>query len=278
MKASATLLIPVVFLLGAAGAEAEVVSRTTALDGISHIQLRGYAVMTIRQGDKEFVKLSADDDLIDNVDVNVSGDTLVLGQKRERKGFFHWDDDDKIVFEVQVKDLSSFESSGASKVTFEPFTVSGDFELANNGAGKIDLETITADRVEIDSDGAGEIALDAVKAKRVYSTNNGAGHLTFDNVDADSLEITVNGAGEVTVRGDGEVNELKVTIHGVGEVSALDTVAQQAKVEIYGAGSVLVNAQQTLDAGIYGAGSVRYRGDPEVAQTVNGAGAVKTYR
>ena len=278
MKTPAALLLPAVFLLSTMGAQAEQVSRTTDIDGVTAIELKGYATLTIRQGDKEFVKVTTDDDIIDDINVEVSGHTLVLSRNNQPKGWFHRNGEDDINFEVQVKSLSSFENSGASKVSLEPFNIDGDFELVNSGAGKIEVTKLKAERLEIDSDGAGEIKLKDIRAERVYSTNNGAGHVVFNGIEADSLEVTVNGAAEVNFQGSGKVDELELGIHGVGEVDALSVVAQHAKVEIHGAGSVLLNARQKLDAGIYGAGSIRYQGDPEVAQTIRGAGVVKTYR
>ena len=277
MKASATVMIPLACLCAVAGVEADVVTKTTELSGVTQVRLNGHATLNIRQGDKEFVTVSADDALIDDIEVRIDGNTLVIGKQQESKRFFQWDDAEEISLEVQVKQLSSLENNGASAVTIAPFNVDGDLYVSNRGAGKIKVDALKANDVDIECHGAGDITLAKLKARDISVATHGAGHTVFDDVDADSLAIAINGAGEVEVTGSGAVDELNVVINGVGEMEAAGTVAQRAKVEIHGAGSVILNAQKYLDAGIYGAGSVRYNGDPQIAQNIRGAGVVKSY-
>jgi hypothetical protein len=67
-----------------------------------------------------------------------------------------------------------------------------------------------------------------------------------------------------------------VVVSGAGDVRLERLVAQEAEVEVSGAGSVHVHATDSLTASVSGVGDVVYSGRPEdVQEEVSGVGEVR---
>jgi hypothetical protein len=73
----------------------------------------------------------------------------------------------------------------------------------------------------------------------------------------------------------GEADRQEVEILGSGDYRAEDLKSKEAKIDVRGSGSAVVNASDELEAGVTGSGSVEYVGDPAVEQNVSGAGEVR---
>jgi hypothetical protein len=122
---------------------------------------------------------------------------------------------------------------------------------------------------------AGTVRLNAasLKADDLKVTGAGGTAIRIDDLSARQLHLT--GAGALRADVAGRVDQQEVTISGAGDFRGGKLVSRDATVNVAGAGKVLVNVEQTLDATISGAGSVEYVGDPKVTQRVSGVGRVK---
>jgi hypothetical protein len=58
---------------------------------------------------------------------------------------------------------------------------------------------------------------------------------------------------------------------------AVDLESKEARIDVEGAGSAIVNVSGQLDAEVSGVGSVEYVGDPTVNQDVSEAGRVNKH-
>jgi hypothetical protein len=67
---------------------------------------------------------------------------------------------------------------------------------------------------------------------------------------------------------------LSLNISGFGDFKAKDLKSKTATVNISGAGSATVWAEDDLAATVSGAGSVNYYGSPNVTKNINGVGSV----
>jgi hypothetical protein len=67
---------------------------------------------------------------------------------------------------------------------------------------------------------------------------------------------------------------MSLNISGFGDFKAKELQSKTANVNISGAGSATVWAEDELDATISGAGSVNYYGSPSVTKNVNGVGSI----
>jgi hypothetical protein len=103
----------------------------------------------------------------------------------------------------------------------------------------------------------------------------GTANAEATGIDTKSLTVTISGASNV--RMEGRADEQTVEISGTGTYLAENLQSREAKIEVAGAGSAIVNAREELDAEVSGVGSVEYVGHPRIQQTVNGAGQVSEH-
>jgi hypothetical protein len=189
------------------------------------------ANITIHQGDSESVSIEADDNLLPQLIVDVRNGTLYL-ENSERNWRNRVSPTKPVLVEITVVELN--------QVQFPT-------------AGKMLIDGLQTDSLDISVSGAGD--------------------LTLSELDADSLEFRLSGAGSVDV--DGSADRLQLRISGLGSFNGGDLRSQEAEVRISGAGSATVWVEEILDANISGAGSINYYGDPSVDERVSGVGSVR---
>ena len=92
-------------------------------------------------------------------------------------------------------------------------------------------------------------------------------------LDVDTLLVYVDEAG-ASLTFSGNADYASYVVEGGVTISAFDLQTADTRVEFTGAGSIEVNASNTLDVSIVGAGTVRHKGNPTVTQSITGLGSV----
>lgn len=103
--------------------------------------------------------------------------------------------------------------------------------------------------------------------------NSGAGKMDLD-IQAQNLKIDNSGATNCILRG--TVENLAIKMSGAGSIDAENLVAQNAKLNVSGAGTIRTHAVQELDVKISGAAKVSYKGNPNISQRISGAAKVSS--
>jgi energy-converting hydrogenase Eha subunit A len=186
--------------------------------------------ITVRQGKSESVEIKADDNLLSQLNAEVRDGELYL-ENTERNWRDRVNPSKSIGITITVVDLNNIQFPTA---------------------GKMLVEGLTTDSLDISVSGAGDV--------------------TLADLDAGSLDFNLSGAGNINI--DGIAKSLHLRISGFGNFNGADLQTQDADVAISGAGSATVWAESNLDARISGAGSVNYYGDPDVSKSVSGVGNV----
>lgn len=193
------------------------------------------ADIVIRQGEKQSVTISADDNLLPQLRTNVSGSvlTLVSGEPSYRRRV---NPTMPVRIDITVRDLRSV-----------------DYPTA----GRVRIENFQTDSLKVIVDGAGELSLDDVTIGRLAVDLNGAGSVSAHGT-GDSLVLGVDGVG--SFRGaDLSVGTAQVTINGAG--SAIVWVGDQLTVSINGIGSVSYYGSPQVHQSVGGLGSVQHAGN-----------------
>jgi Putative auto-transporter adhesin, head GIN domain len=102
---------------------------------------------------------------------------------------------------------------------------------------------------------------------------NGAGSIRADGVKTELLQFTLNGGARAEL--EGAATRQDVLIADAADYRADRLTSKEVAVEINGAGTVLLNTSDRLDATINGAGTVEYIGTPRVTKSINGLGTVR---
>ena len=102
---------------------------------------------------------------------------------------------------------------------------------------------------------------------------SGASTITAYGIDSDYFNLSVSGAGSIEL--DGKADTFKMDVSGAGSVDAEELIAKEVYVNLSGAGSADVYAEESLDADVSGVGSVNYYGNPDdVTTDISGIGSI----
>jgi hypothetical protein len=198
------------------------------VSGFSKVYLSGVGNLIITQGEKESLVIEADDNIIPLISTDVFGDKLNISIARG----YSFIPTVKIKYYLTVINLDS---------------------VSISGAGEINCDDLSTDKLEFNISGAGDIDF---------------------NINAESVEITSSGAGDINLTG--KVDSQDVDISGVGKYNAEELESRECRISVSGAGTATVNVSEELDIEISGVGNVYYVGNPHVTQNISGLGSIKS--
>lgn len=253
-----TILLGVLSLLlvgcGAMGGglvgSGNVVTEERAVDDFDSIDFNYVGEMIVIQGDEPSVVIEGDDNVVDNIETYVRGNTLIIDTKKNHL----------------FGGLRSFK-----KLTFTVTTPDLD-EINLAGSGEVSADAFTTEKLKIELSGAGSMSLAQIQTDEFDAELSGAGSMTIAQIQTDEFDIELSGAGSIDVAG--ATQSLVVDLNGLGNMDAGSFASDTVEVNIDGAGSATVWARETLDANISGAGSVDYYGSPSVTRNVSGVGGI----
>ncbi|MEP7061928.1 MAG: head GIN domain-containing protein [Betaproteobacteria bacterium] len=144
----------------------------------------------------------------------------------------------------------------------------------NRGRRVIPRITVTfAELTDIEAAGAIKLRSSGIRTPSLHVDIAGAGTLDLDNLQTERL--FVEGAGTVKANVNGRATDQRVEISGAGNYHAPALASETARVDVSGAGNVVINASKTLKVDISGAGAVAYVGNPSVEKSISGMGNVR---
>lgn len=225
----------------------EVTVTSHDVTGFTSISLVGEGELSVTPG-AFGVSVSAEDNVMPSVVVELDGDTLVLRRDSD------WGEGVRatypIEFMVSLPEIKVLRVSGSGRAAVQDVPVADGLMLIVYGSGEIRVASAQAPTVVADVEGSGQVTLDDVSASRLVSRIDGSGRVTATGTAGD-LNVDIGGSGLHRSMG------LRTT--------------GAAKVEIAGSGQALVWVEQRLDVQVNGGGTVTYRGDPAV-NAVGGTG------
>jgi len=249
----------------------KVIEKDVAVSDFDKIDAQGIGSVFVEIGDEEAVRIEAEDNLMEYIEVEVRGDTLEI---RQRPGV-GLRPTRSLNFYVTAKDLDGLTLSGTGDVEVKDNLESKkDFTLRLSGAGDITLADLEAESITLKLSGTGDLTAKKWDAPSAEIVVGGAGSARIEEIKSDTLTTKISGTGSVTVDG-GEVENQTVDISGAGDYRGGELESEEAEVHVGGVGSATLDVDDYLNVTISGAGSVRYSGDPRVEKSVMGVGDVK---
>ena len=225
------------FLLSSCGIKVvkgsgDITREDRSVSGFDSIEFSGFGRLLVSQGDEETLSIEVDDNLLQYINTEVVGNTLMID----------FDDNvllrpaDSIIFRLSVIDLKSIDVSGA-----------GSFEVGE----------LAADTLDVTMSGAGKIDIDSIEAAELRVVVNGAGSIDIAGT-VDTQEIDVSGVGDFNAL-DLESEQARVNISGAGDADLW--VHEVLSITISGAGSVSYYGDPEVSQSVSGLGSVKSRGE-----------------
>lgn len=205
------------------------VSRNYAVGDFSKIEVAGPYEVKVVTGGAPGVSARGGENLLNETEVVVDGDTLEIRPKK-RKGF-HWNwNHGTAEFTVNAAALRAASIAGSGGILVDK--VSGDFDADVAGSGDLRLPSVTGGRVKLSIAGSGDLMA--------------AGK-------ADAVDISIAGSGDVDAKGLVS-RTADVSIAGSGGVAAHAT--ETADVSIMGSGDVELSGGAKCSVSKMGSGNV----------------------
>lgn len=208
------------------------VSRDYQVGNFSKIEVAGPYEVKVVTGGQPSVAARGGENLLNETEVVVEGDTLEIRPKK-RKGFkWNWSDG-TAEFTVNVAALRGAAIAGSGGITVDK--VEGDFEGDVAGSGDLRLPSIAGGNIKLAIAGSGDLVA-AGQADTVDIGIAGSGDIDAGGLISRSADVSIAGSGGVRAHA---TESADVSIMGSGDVEL--TGGAKCNVSKMGSGNVNCN-------------------------------------
>lgn len=186
-------------------------TREVPVSSFDALKASGVYELKLSQGDKEGVKIEADENLQQYFAVHNEGNALVIDMKALKNK--NLKNKNKMRVYVTFKNLKQLDLSTVGSVDAEEALKFADLEIHNASVGHVDLN-LSANTVKLDNKSVGHVKLEG-KAQNAVFTNQGVGNLDAGSFVVQTMNIENTGVGGATVNAE---KELKVKDNMLGRV------------------------------------------------------------
>ena len=182
----------------------------------SAIDLRGVGDLHIMQGDAAPVRIEADEETLNELTTEVTGDRLVI-RLDPWKAFRLWGSSRRADFYITLPGLTGVTVSGVGSVDLPSYSAHR-LEFAVNGSGNV-RANIGVNELKVTVAGSGDCAMTGIAHKQEVRIT-GAGTYIATGLQSEEASVSIGGAGKAKL----QVSEtLDVSIGGAGTVSYAGT-------------------------------------------------------
>lgn len=189
----------------------KLVTRTVDVKSFDALKASGVYELKLSQGDKESVKIEADENLQELFHVSNEGSSLVIEMEKLKNT--NLKSKNKMRVYVTFKKLKDLELSTVGNVSSDKRLAFDDLEFKNKSVGNVDLD-LTANNINVENKSVGNVELKG-KAQTAVFTNKGVGNFKAGNFVVQTVEIDNSGIGSAEVNAE---KGLKVNDNMMGKV------------------------------------------------------------
>ena len=205
------------------------VSRNYQVGAFDKIAVAGPYEVTVVTGGQPGVSAKGGQNLLEETDVVVEGDTLKIMPKKHKGIRWNWNHG-KAVFTVNAAALRSAAIAGSGGISVDK--VAGDFDGDVAGSGDLRLASVSGGNVKLSIAGSGDVTA-AGKANRVDLSIAGSGDINAGGLAAQTADVSIAGSGSVAANASATAD---VSIMGSGDVDI--TGGAKCTVSKHGSGDV----------------------------------------
>ncbi len=200
--------------------------RTYDVENFQRVVLEGGYKVILEQSGKPGLRIKADEESFEYIDVDSDNGTLHVELKEKHFNF------EGMILYIEFEQLESLKIEGGVKLETKGYLDLNDFYLSVEGGAKIEME---------------------MKAEEVHLQGEGGVSYTFRGV-ARKMDVRLSGAGHLNAN-DFKTEEVAIDIEGVGGASVYATKYLKAQIE--GVGKIRYRGNPQIDKNIEGIGFVR---------------------
>lgn len=203
-------------------------SQWSNLRDFTEIEATGPDNVIITQGKNFAVTVEGDADIVNKLEIKVSGDTLEIG--RRKKLGISWSSSDKsATIRVTLPVLTKVEATGSGDISVDK--VDGEKMKAElTGSGNLKIATVAVAALETELTGSGDIDIGGTVQELDVSVT-GSGNFDGEGLKAGRAKASILGSGDSRFASDGPVD---IDIMGSGNVTVKGKA--QCKSSIMGSG------------------------------------------
>ncbi|RKR83082.1 putative autotransporter adhesin-like protein [Mucilaginibacter gracilis] len=175
--------------------------------GFSKLDISGSYTVVIKQDSVESISVTADDNLMKYVKVNLDGDKLRVHSKGNICG------SGKFLLTISLRNLSALKTSGAVEVSSNGKIIAKDLDMNMSGASKVTLD-VDANSVTTTGSGITEINLTGQASSHNVELS-GSGQLNALDFVVATYDIESSGVSHCKIN---VLNQLNINSSGVADV------------------------------------------------------------
>jgi hypothetical protein len=200
-----------------------VITRDVSVQSFDELSVSGVFSVLLIQGDKEGVKIEAEDNLQELFEINNEGSKLTIGMRKNT----NFNSKKKMKVYITFRKLKTMDLKTVGNISSEQSLNFDNLKIDNKSVGSIDLK-LTAQSLDIENKSVGSVKLNG-KADNVTIRNNGVGSIHAASFVVQKMDIENSGVGSAEVNAE---KELKVKDSFLGKVTNKGAAVVKKKVAI----------------------------------------------
>ena len=206
-----------------------VITQTRSVSEVLAIKVDYPAEVIVRQGDKQFVQVEAEDNLLPDLKTEVRNDTLEIFYKSSDGS--HVNPNKPVKITIMIKDLKKLDLTSGGEVIIKGLATE-ELNLSLSGAGNTKLEEVSLQTLSVNLSGAGSMTASGT-IDALGLNISGFGSFNGKQLHGQTANVDLSGAGSATVWVD---DQLEAQISGAGSVNYYGSANVSQR--IYGLGNV----------------------------------------
>ncbi len=198
------------------------ITKDMPVRSFDHLTAHGVFHLYLSQGDKESVKIEADDNLVDLFIVKNEGTSLEISMKKD----VSINSKKKMSVYVTFKSLKSMHLSMVGGTSSNEQLKFSDLKLTNQSVGSVDLN-MTMQNLNLDNGSVGTLKLKGSADNAVIKSNS-VGSIQAADFVVQKMDIDNSGVGSATVNAE---KELKMSDSFLGKVNNKGNATVKRKVK-----------------------------------------------
>ncbi len=199
------------------------ITRTVNVQPFDRVDVKGVFSVKLAQGNKEEVRIEADDNLQDYFEVKNEGSKLTVSMKKD----MNYNSKKGIKIYISFKKIKSMGLKTVGDVSSEGSLSFDNLDIDNKSVGSVDLK-LTAQSINLDNKSVGDVVLNG-KANSAVIKNKSVGSLNAADFVVQTMDIDNNGIGSAEVNAEKEIKVRdsflgKVTNKGAATIKRLKKV------------------------------------------------------
>ena len=187
-----------------------VITKDISVKSFDELDASGVFNLQLSQGDKETLRIEADDNLMDLFIIENEGSTLKIKMKKNS----NFNSKKQLKVYVTFKTLKSMNLGMVGGTSSDEKLKFADLKLKNQSVGSVSLN-MTLQTLNMENQSVGSVKLEG-SAENAVVKNNSVGSINAGNFVVQKMDIENNGVGSATVNAE---KELKYSDSFLGKVS-----------------------------------------------------------